>query len=143
MGRIQSGEFSRADAIRKTVEMLEPTLSEFKAHERHIGSEISGAITREEERSSYLGRCPGCEDGHLRIIVNKKTGKRFAGCSNYFDGKCTTSYPLPQRGRMTTTGRSCGECGAPIIKVTSRGRRPWELCINIDCPSKRGGSTDE
>ena len=143
MGRIQSGEFSRANAIRKTIEMLEPTLSEFKAHERHIGSEISGAITREEERSSYLGRCPGCEDGHLRIIVNKKTGKRFAGCSNYFDGNCTTSYPLPQKGRITPIGRSCGECGAPIIKVTSRGRSPWELCINIDCPSKGGGPTDE
>ncbi|MBL7169294.1 DNA topoisomerase I [Candidatus Bathyarchaeota archaeon] len=143
MGRIQRGEFSRANAITKTVEVLESTLSGFKAHEVRIGSEISGAITREEERSSYLGRCPGCGDGHLRIIVNKKTGKRFAGCSNYFAGKCTTSYPLPQRGRITTTEISCSECGAPIIKATLRGMSPWELCINIDCPSKRGGSTDE
>lgn len=143
MGRIQIGEFSRANTVKKTIEVLESTLSGFKAHEGRIGSEISGAITRQEERSSYLGRCPGCGDGHLRIIVNKKTGKRFAGCSNYFDGKCTTSYPLPQRGRITPIGRSCGECGAPIIKVTSRGRIPWELCINIDCLSKVGGSTDE
>lgn len=138
MGRIQRGEFSRADTIKKTVELLGSTLSGFKAHEGRIGSEISGAITREEERSIYLGRCPGCGDGHLRIIVNKKTGKRFAGCSNYFDGQCTTSYPLPQRGRITAIGRSCGECGAPIIKVTSRGRSPWELCINMECPSKGG-----
>jgi len=143
MGRIQSGEFSREDAIEKTVEVLESTLSGFKAHEASIGSEISGAVTREEERSSYLGRCPRCGDGHLRIIVNKKTGKRFAGCSNYFKGTCTTSYPLPQRGRINPTGRACGECGAPIIRVTSKGRRPWELCIDINCPSKRGGSNDE
>jgi DNA topoisomerase-1 len=143
MGHIQKGAFSRGSIIKKAVEVLESTLSEFRAHEGSIGSEISGAITREEERSSYLGRCPGCGDGHLRVIVNKKTGKRFAGCSNYFDGKCTTSYPLPQRGRITATGRSCGECGAPIIKITSRGRHPWELCVNIDCPSKRGRSKDE
>ena len=143
MGRIQRGAFSRGNTIKKAVEALDSTLLGFRAHEGRIGSEISGAVTREEERSSYLGRCPGCGDGHLRIIVNKKTGKRFAGCSNYFDGKCTTSYPLPQRGRITATGRSCRECGAPIVKVTSRGRRPWELCINIDCPSKGGGSTDE
>jgi DNA topoisomerase-1 len=143
MGHIQRGAFSRGSTIKKAVEVLESTLSEFRAHEGSIGSEISGAITREEERSSYLGRCPGCGDGHLRVIVNKKTGKRFAGCSNYFDDKCTTSYPLPQRGRITATGRSCGECGAPIIKITSRGRHPWELCVNIDCPSKRGRSKDE
>jgi len=141
--RIQGGELSRADAIEKTVEVLNSTLSEFKGYEGQIGSEISGAIAREEERSSYLGSCPGCGEGHLRIVVNKKTGKRFAGCSNYFDGRCTTSYPLPQRGRIVATGRSCSACGAPIIKVVSKGGSPWELCINIDCPSKNGGSLDE
>ena len=143
MGRIQSGGFSREKAIDEAVEVLDSTLSIFKANEGRIGSEISGAITREEARLSYLGRCPVCEDGHLRIIVNKKTGKRFAGCSNYFTGKCTTSYPLPQRGRISNTGRSCPECGAPVIRVASRGRTPWELCINMECPLRRGENTHE
>ncbi|MEM3342265.1 MAG: hypothetical protein QW728_06190, partial [Thermoplasmata archaeon] len=29
------------------------------------------------------------------------------------------------------------ECGAPIIKVTRPKKRPWIVCINMNCPSKK------
>ncbi len=36
---------------------------------------------------------------------------------------------------MPTEDR-CPECNQPIIKVISRGRRPWVICINMQCPLK-------
>ena len=61
---------------------------------------------------------------------------------------CGRTFPLPQRGTIVATGKTCGECGWPVIKVIGggKGRRPWELCIDIECPSKekyrarRGGA---
>ena len=51
---------------------------------------------------------------------------------------CGQTFPLPQRGTIVPTGKTCTECGWPEIKVTgASGRgRPWVLCIDIDCPSK-------
>ena len=51
---------------------------------------------------------------------------------------CGQTFPLPQRGTITPTGKTCGECGWPEIKVVGAGGRgrPWVLCIDIDCPSK-------
>ena len=64
---------------------------------------------------------------------SEKSGKRFIRCTNYDD--CGTSYPLPQRGKLSATGETCPDCGAPLVVVeTARG--PWKLCVNMDCPSK-------
>ena len=51
---------------------------------------------------------------------------------------CGRTFPLPQRGTIVPTGKTCTECGWPEIRVTgASGRgRPWVLCIDIDCPSK-------
>jgi len=136
---IQTGETQADAVVREAVEALKPILAEFKTKERLIGVEINETLRAEKLRANVLGPCPVCKTGEIRLIRNKQTGKRFAGCSNYFNGSCDTSYPLPQRGRIQATGKSCRECGAPIIRVIRRGRRPWELCINFDCPLKRRG----
>ncbi len=137
--RVQTGEFPAETVVHEAIETLKPILSEFKAKEMLIGVEINEALREEQRRANVLGPCPVCETGEIRLIRNKQTGKRFAGCSNYFNGSCSTSFPLPQKGKIQATGRSCSKCGAPIIKVIRRGRRPWELCINFDCPSKKRG----
>lgn len=137
--RIQIGEAPARAMVHGAVETLTPILKEFKAKERLIGVEINEALREAQVRANVLGPCPVCKTGEIRLIRNKRTGKRFAGCSNYFSGTCNTSYPLPQRGKIQATGKSCSKCGAPIIRVIRRGRRPWELCINFDCPSKKRG----
>ncbi|KYK36637.1 MAG: hypothetical protein AYK18_11350 [Theionarchaea archaeon DG-70] len=58
------------------------------------------------------------------MIYSKKTGKRFVGCSNY--PKCTKSYPLPQKGKITFTDEAC-ECGAPLIVI---GKKKEKRCID-------------
>jgi DNA topoisomerase-1 len=134
---IRTGEISADVVVERSKEVLEPVLSVFKEKEELIGSEIDGALRRETQRANILGKCPDCETGDIRIIRNKKTGKRFAGCSNYFEGLCDASYPLPQMGKIQATGKACPECGVPIIRLVRRGRRPWEFCLDFDCPTKK------
>jgi DNA topoisomerase-1 len=133
---IQTGRASAEDVVEEAVKVLRPVLAEFRSKESEIGAELDEALRRMAQRAVVLGPCPGCGDGEIRVIRNKNTGKRFAGCSNFFEGKCDVSYPLPQRGSVRATGKSCPSCGAPIIRVIRRGRRPWELCVNFDCPAK-------
>jgi len=139
LDHIQTGGASAEIVVGEAVEALRPMLAEFKSKEGLIGVEINEALREAWLRASALGPCPVCKTGEIRVMRNKRTGKRFAGCSNYFNGSCNVTFPLPQRGKIQATGKSCPKCGAPIIRVIRRGRRPWTLCINIDCPSKRKG----
>ncbi|MFH1150608.1 MAG: hypothetical protein V1748_09070 [Actinomycetota bacterium] len=50
--------------------------------------------------------------------------------------ECTTTFPLPQKGSILATGEVCEECATPRIKVLTKGRKPWELCLDPDCPTK-------
>ena len=82
-----------------------------------------------------VGACPTCEaqgvKGELIAQKNPRTLKRFIRCTNY--ETCKTSYPLPQRGKLTAAGKVCEACGVPKVVVISN-RGPWELCPNPECP---------
>ena len=82
---------------------------------------------------NFIGRCERCGTGEL-TIRHGNYGKRFVGCSSY--PACNNSYPLPQRGLIVPTEDRCKSCGHPVIKVISRGRPPWVLCLNMQCPAK-------
>jgi ssDNA-binding Zn-finger/Zn-ribbon topoisomerase 1 len=70
------------------------------------------------------------------IIRSKKTRKRFVGCTNFFEGKCNTSFPLPQTGTIKPLATPCKACGYPVIKVLINPKQPWNLCLNPNCPAK-------
>ena len=82
---------------------------------------------------TLVGKCDKCGQGELSIRHGSR-GKRFVGCSSY--PTCTNSYPLPQRGLIVPTDERCNACNHPVIKVIMRGRRPWVLCLNMECPAK-------
>jgi len=134
---IQTGGTPGSDIVQKSRETLKPILAEFKTNEKLIGAEVGSALAISRSDDVSLGPCPICKTGEIRVIRNRQTGKRFAGCSNYPSGRCNVSYPLPQSGRILAKGGTCPHCGAPIIRLARRGRRPWEFCINFSCPSKR------
>jgi DNA topoisomerase-1 len=69
-------------------------------------------------------------------LRSKKTGKRFVGCTNYFEGKCNAAFPLPQTGAVKPLKSVCNSCGSPVVAVYLRGRRAWKLCLNPQCPLK-------
>jgi len=136
MERIQSNSGKREDTLVEAVGLLKPLLEEFKEREETIGEALSNAIKKARMQERIIGNCPNCGTGKLMILYSRKTRKRFIGCTNYFKGICKTSFPLPQRGTAKPMGKNCSSCGWPLVRVQIRGRRPWRLCFNSDCPLK-------
>lgn len=132
---IQEGKRKKGDVLKEAESTLTNVLEKFKKNEGKIGDKLCDALLETRKTENLIGTCPSC-GGELRIIVSKATRKRFIGCSNYDKG-CRTSFPLPQRGLIKPSKDKCKECDSPIIMVYTKGRRPWRLCINPDCPTKK------
>jgi DNA topoisomerase-1 len=136
MERIQARLEKRENVLTETIERLKPVLAEMKQQEKTIGEALDEAIRKASLQERIIGSCPNCHTGKLTIIFSKRTGKRFIGCTNYFEKTCQTSFPLPQRGIVTPMRRTCTACGWPLLFVREAGRRPWNLCFNPNCPKK-------
>lgn len=131
MEAIRELETSRDAVLKEARETLEDVLVTFRKDEEEIGADLVEAIDAQRERERQLGPCDQCDDGTLRII--KKNG-RFVGCSNYPD--CENTYPLPGDGKIESLDETCDTCHTPRIKVIRKGKRPYEMCIDPDCPTK-------
>jgi len=134
MEAIQAGKETKYTVLADAMERLKQVTLELKSKECTVGALLTQALQRSRLEAATIGNCPTCK-GPLIIITSKKTGKRFVGCNNYFSGKCNTTYPLPQTGTIKPLAKPCS-CGAPMISVYVRDRKPWRLCINPQCPSK-------
>jgi DNA topoisomerase-1 len=133
MEAIQEGKRDKEEIIEKARRELDRLLKKFRMHQLEIGKQLGEAyrITRQKQR--IMGPCAKC-GGDLKIVVSRATHKRFAGCSNY--PRCTNSFPLPQAGMIISLGKSCEQCGAPMIQVNRIGMRPYRMCLDPKCPSK-------
>jgi DNA topoisomerase-1 len=136
MNEIQQGKETRENVLQATVEILKPVAEKLKEKEQAIGARLSQAINNSRLEERIIGACPTCPNGKLVILRSKKTGKRFVGCTNYFEGTCTTSFPLPQKGSVKPLGNVCKSCGWPTVRVRITRKRPWKLCLNPKCPLK-------
>jgi len=136
MNEIQQGNETRENVLQDTVEILKPVTEQLKEKEQIIGARLSQALMKSRLEERTIGACPICQNGKLVILRSKKTGKRFIGCTNYFEGKCRTSFPLPQKGSVKPVGYVCKSCGWPTVRIWMKGKRPWNLCFNPECPSK-------
>jgi DNA topoisomerase-1 len=137
MNAIQQGTETRENVLRDTIEILKPVTAQLKEKERLIGERLSQALMKARLEERVVGACPVCKSGKLVILRSRTSGKRFIGCTNYFKGTCKTSIPLPQKGLAKPTSNSCISCGWPIVQIWIRGNRPWNLCINPICPTKK------
>ena len=140
MEAIQQGKETKQNVLQNTAETLKIITAELKDKEAAIGVQLSRAVQKAHLDERKIGSCTNCQGGKLVILHSRKTGKRFVGCTNYFEGKCNTAYPLPQTGIVKPLSGACRACGSPIVAVYSRGRKPWRLCLNIKCQSKRRAS---
>ncbi|MGQ9538036.1 MAG: DNA topoisomerase I [Candidatus Bathycorpusculaceae bacterium] len=136
MEKIQTNMEKRENVLLDAIEILKPVVEELKDKEKTIGEQLSNAIKRARLEERIVGHCPICGTGTLMILYSRKTGKRFIGCTNYFKKLCKTAFPLPQRGTVRPLGRNCRGCGWPTVQVRIKGRRPWNLCFNPECPLK-------
>jgi len=136
MERIQTNSEKRENILFEAVERLKPMLEQLKQGEAAIGEALSNAIKRSRIQERIVGGCPTCKTGKLMILYSRKTRKRFIGCTNYFKNACQTSFPLPQRGTVKPLHKPCKGCSWPTLLVKMKGRRPWTLCFNENCPKK-------
>jgi DNA topoisomerase-1 len=137
MDRIQENSEKREDVLADVIRSLDKLLATFKEEETVVGEQLSEALERAKLEERIIGTCPVCKTGKLITNYSRKTCKRFIGCTNYFKGLCKTSFPLPQRGTIRSTRKTCPACGWPNVEVCMK-RRPWVLCFNPRCPSKTG-----
>lgn len=140
MEAIQQGRENKQSVLADTVKTLKRVTSELKDKEAIIGMQLSLALRQSWLNARTVGACLKCGDGQLIILRSKKSGKRFVGCTNFFDGKCSASYPLPQRGTVKPLGSTCKSCGAPMVATYLRGKTSWRLCLNPQCTSKITGN---
>jgi DNA topoisomerase-1 len=133
MESVQAGKKKRDEVLEEAKNILTELLAEFKQNETGIGKKLLDGLVESRREERAIGTCPDC-GGELRVIVSKKTGKRFVGCAGY--PKCSTAFPLPQKGVLVKLGTACPECRMPMIQIVQRGRRPWRMCINHECKTK-------
>jgi len=131
MEQIESGKIPPKRVIEGGKETIIHISKEFNENEEKIGRELASSLrsTRENERAESLGKCLKC-NGKL-ILRKSKVGGQFLGCSNY--PRCNFTISLP-KSRFKISGK-CKQCG--YSKITIFGKKPWTVCINPECPSKK------
>jgi len=119
--------------LKEAREVLTEILNKFKKKETNVGKELFEATKSSEIKENTVGKCVSCNEGTLMI----KRGKfgRFIACSKYPD--CKTTFKLPSNGLVKTTENVCDECKYPKVLVIKKRKKPQEVCINLDCPSKQ------
>ncbi len=135
MDEIQEGKKKPAEVLMEAKEVLTSVLFEIKKKEKKIGVKLQEASRETTRLANIVGKCPKCKEGDLRVIKSRKSGKRFIACNKYPD--CKTTFSLPQFGLVKSMKNVCKECGYPMVAIISKGKRPWQLCLNNDCPTKK------
>ena len=95
-----------------------------------IGKELATSLrTTMRKKNKPLGKCLKC-NGNL-VMRKSKHDRKFIGCDNY--PECTFTISLP-KGRLKISEK-CKHCN--YLTITVQGMRPWKVCINPECPSKK------
>ncbi|MEM2727294.1 MAG: DNA topoisomerase I [Archaeoglobaceae archaeon] len=116
MDKIAEGYKSEAEVVLESRKMLYEILKNIK--EEGIANKLKEGIRKDK----VVGTCPRC--GKDIVIRKSKAGKRFLGCSGY--PECNFSLPLPQKGSIYVTAKTCKDHGVRILRI--RGKKQWNFC---------------
>ncbi len=131
---IQAKKNGKGGIVDEAQKDLTQILSKFAECEQQIGDVLKDAFIETKKAQKVVGECPACK-GTLKIIVSRRTGKRFIGCGSY--PKCKNAFPLPQEGEIRMMKTNCKVCSHPMMSVFRKGKRPYRMCILHTCTSKR------
>jgi len=133
MEGIQEGKNTKEKVLEEVKAQLTQTFRKFRQQEKEIGTELSGSAAETKEKQDRIGPCSKC-DGELKFI-RMYNGSRFIGCTNY--PNCKNAYPLPYNCTIEKTGKTCEKCNTPILKIIRKGHRPFNMCIETKCETKK------
>ena len=133
MDEIQEKKKKGEEVLEEAKEVLTKLLANFKKKEKNVGEGLSEANFEKQQKENTIGPCMVCKQGTLMM----KKGKfgRFIACDKYPD--CTATYKLPTNGLIKSHPDLCRECQFPMVMVIKKRKRPQEVCINAECPTKR------
>ena len=97
-------------------------------------SKLTDYIKETRNELSIIGKCPKCKEGDLRILYNRRFKSYFVACNKY--PECKTTFSMP-RYALPKPGDICKECNYPRLKMIRKGKRPYDFCINPECPSRK------
>jgi len=132
MDEVQDRSKKEDDVLTEAEDILRKVLKEFKSKEKKVGGGLADARLESLIKENTIGKCPVCAEGTLMI----KRGKfgRFIACDKYPD--CKITFKLPSGGMVKNSDKICEHCSHPMIMIIKKAKRPQEVCINLECPSK-------
>ncbi|MCK5300985.1 MAG: topoisomerase DNA-binding C4 zinc finger domain-containing protein, partial [Thermoplasmatales archaeon] len=129
MNLIAENKKTLQNTVKESRIMLTKVIKVLEKNKESIKTNVNNANL---EQNIY-GKCPNCGKDLIEIL--SRNNKRFIGCTGY--PNCTNTYPLPQKGGISKTDRICESCKTPIIRVISKGKKPWNMCLDMKCESKK------
>jgi len=129
MDLISEGKKTLDETVNESRQMLTKVMKTLEKDKEKIRISIKEA----EKKQNTIGICPKCKKPMIIRISKKK--KRFVGCTGFPD--CKNTYSLPQKGNIIVTEKVCKQCNTPIVKIKSKDKRAWELCLNSECSAKK------
>ena len=132
MVQITEGKKKKEDVLEEAKEKLTETLNHFREHENEIGETLIKATRETEYKINTIADCPKCNNGVIQI----RTGRfgKFVACDQYPD--CENTYSLPANSLIRANGGTCKECGFHTVLAIRGGKRPFNYCLNKECPPK-------
>jgi len=125
MDLIAEGKKTLDGTVKESRDLLTKALMELDKRKDHIKSTINDA----HREQHFIGRCPKC--GKDLVIKISRNRKRFVACTGF--PECRNTFPIPQQGMIIPTDKICKKCQTPVVRIKSKGKRPWEMCLDPEC----------
>lgn len=132
MNLVAEGSTTEDAVVDHSRALLAGMMDQLIEHTEDLGEAIADAVTAD----ARVGACPKC--GKDLVIKNSpKTQSRFIGCMGWPD--CDVTYPVPGKNsdKIEPLEEPCPECGAPRLKIWPFRSKPYEQCVNPQCPTNQ------
>jgi DNA topoisomerase-1 len=127
MKKIEEGQKKKEEVVNESRKMIKEVLKDLQSKRAEVKELMHKALLQQY----IFGTCPKSK-GKLKLVISRKTHKRFVGCSDY--PKCHFGMPLPQSGYIFISPQNCPKCGIHMIEWRSKeSKRTYIFCVNPAC----------
>ncbi|MBD3303578.1 DNA topoisomerase I [Candidatus Woesearchaeota archaeon] len=132
MDKIREKKLKKDVVLKEAKEVVTDICTEFRKKEKDIGEGLKKTFTETRAALQTVGDCPKCEG---TLVIKKGKFGFFVACDRY--PECEVTFKLPSNALIKVTEKTCEHCGHPVVQAIRKGKKPQEVCINPECPSKK------